>query len=118
MIIVTTDFVPGYDVQEVKGFVRGSTVQSKNVGRDILAGLKNLVGGEIKDYTSMMDSARQQAIGRLVQHAEEKERMLSLPSVWKRPPSPMPLRKLWPMEQPSLFPKGVRDDDRGCADAH
>ncbi|MBN8236027.1 YbjQ family protein [Halobacillus kuroshimensis] len=72
MIIVTTEFVPGYDVQEVKGFVRGSTVQSKNVGKDILAGLKNLVGGEIKDYTSMMDSARQQAIGRLIQHAEEK----------------------------------------------
>lgn len=72
MIIVTTEFVPGYDVQEVKGFVRGSTVQSKNVGKDILAGLKNLVGGEIKDYTSMMDSARQQAIGRLIHHAEEK----------------------------------------------
>ncbi|MGI8314886.1 YbjQ family protein [Halobacillus mangrovi] len=72
MIIVTTDFVPGFEVKELKGFVRGSTVQSKNIGRDILAGLKNVVGGEIKDYTKMMDEARQQAIGRMIQHAEEK----------------------------------------------
>ncbi|KHE67495.1 YbjQ family protein [Halobacillus sp. BBL2006] len=72
MIIVTTDYVPGYEVIELKGFVRGSTVQSKNIGRDILAGLKNIVGGEITDYTKMMDEARQHAIGRMKQHAEEK----------------------------------------------
>ncbi|MYL32793.1 heavy metal-binding domain-containing protein [Pontibacillus yanchengensis] len=72
MIIVTTDFIPGYDIQEIKGFVRGSTVQSKNVGRDILASLKNIVGGEIVDYTKMMDEARQKAIGRMKDHAEEK----------------------------------------------
>ncbi|ELK48859.1 YbjQ family protein [Halobacillus sp. ACCC02827] len=72
MIIVTTDFVHGYDLTAMKGFVRGSTVQSKHIGRDILAGLKNVVGGEIKDYTAMMDEARQQAIGRMIKHAEEK----------------------------------------------
>ena len=72
MIIVNTDFVPGQEIKELKGFVRGSTVQSKNVGRDILASLKNIVGGELVDYTKMMDEARQQAIGRMKEHAEEK----------------------------------------------
>ncbi|MGP4067287.1 YbjQ family protein [Halobacillus sp. B29] len=72
MIIVTTDFIPGYEIKELKGFVRGSTVQSKHIGRDIMAGLKNLVGGEITDYTNMMDQARQQAIGRMVEHGESK----------------------------------------------
>lgn len=72
MIIVNTDFVPGHEVKELKGFVRGSTVQSKNVGRDILASLKNIVGGELVDYTKMMDEARQQAIGRMKKQAEEK----------------------------------------------
>ncbi|WP_226585042.1 YbjQ family protein [Halobacillus litoralis] len=73
MIIVTTDYIPGREIQDLKGFVRGSTVQSKHIGRDLLAGLKNIVGGEITDYTNMMDAARQQAIGRMVKHAEEKE---------------------------------------------
>ncbi len=72
MIIVNTDFVPNQEIKELKGFVRGSTVQSKNVGRDILASLKNIVGGELVDYTKMMDEARQQAIGRMKKHAEEK----------------------------------------------
>ncbi|KGX87929.1 YbjQ family protein [Pontibacillus litoralis] len=72
MIIVTTENIPGYEVLEVNGFVRGSTVQSKNVGRDILAGLKNIVGGEIVDYTNMMNEARQLAIGRMKEHAEQK----------------------------------------------
>lgn len=72
MIIVTTDFVTGSTIKEVKGFVRGSTVQSKNIGRDLLAGLKNIVGGEIRDYTNMMDEARQLAIGRMTEHAKEK----------------------------------------------
>lgn len=72
MIIVTTDDVAGHEIKEVRGFVRGSTVQSKNIGRDILAGLKNVIGGEITDYTEMMDEARQKAIGRMIKHAEEK----------------------------------------------
>ncbi|WP_110113842.1 YbjQ family protein [Bacillus sp. CGMCC 1.16541] len=72
MIIVTTDFVPGKEVKELKGFVRGSTVQSKNIGRDIMAGLKTIVGGEIKEYTDMMEQARKQAIGRMVEDAQQK----------------------------------------------
>ncbi|WP_336990515.1 YbjQ family protein [Bacillus infantis] len=72
MIIVTTEFVPGMTVKELKGFVRGSTVQSKHIGKDILAGFKTIVGGEIKEYTEMMDEARQLAIGRMVEDARKK----------------------------------------------
>lgn len=69
---MTTDFVPGKEIKELKGFVRGSTVQSKNIGRDIMAGLKTIVGGEIKEYTDMMEQARKQAIGRMVEDAQQK----------------------------------------------
>lgn len=72
MIIVTTDTVPGKDITELIGFVRGNTVQSKHIGKDIMAGLKTIVGGEISEYTEMMEEARQKAIGRMVQDAEEK----------------------------------------------
>jgi uncharacterized protein YbjQ (UPF0145 family) len=72
MIIVTTDFVPGKEVKELKGFVRGSTIQSKHIGKDIMAGLKTIVGGEIKEYTEMMEEARQKAIGRMVEDAKAK----------------------------------------------
>ncbi|MEI5908171.1 YbjQ family protein [Bacillus spongiae] len=73
MIIVTTDFVPGKEIKELKGFVRGNTVQTKHIGKDIMAGLKTLVGGEIEEYTEVMDEARQRAIGRMVKDAENKE---------------------------------------------
>ncbi|WP_246938951.1 YbjQ family protein [Bacillus pinisoli] len=72
MIIATTDFVPGKEVKEYIGFVKGSTVQSKHIGKDLLAGLKTIVGGEIKEYTEMMEEARQMAIGRMVKDAEQK----------------------------------------------
>ncbi|QKG84709.1 YbjQ family protein [Kroppenstedtia pulmonis] len=72
MIIVTTDQVPGKEIKEWKGFVKGNTIQTKHFGKDIMAGLKNLVGGEIADYTEMMTQARQVAIGRMVKDAEEK----------------------------------------------
>ncbi|GIN62816.1 UPF0145 protein [Robertmurraya siralis] len=72
MIIVTTDFVPGKEIKELKGFVRGNTIQSKHIGKDILAGLKTIVGGEIGEYTQMMDEARQKAIGRMVEDAKAK----------------------------------------------
>ncbi|RTR31385.1 YbjQ family protein [Robertmurraya yapensis] len=72
MIIVTTDYVPGKEVKELMGFVRGSTIHSKHIGKDILAGLKTIVGGEIKEYTEMMEEARQQAIGRMVEDAKSK----------------------------------------------
>ena len=72
MIIVTTDFVPGKEIKELKGFVKGNTVQSKHIGKDILAGLRTIVGGEIEEYTEMMTEARQKAIGRMADDAKEK----------------------------------------------
>ena len=72
MLIVTTDTVAGKEIAEVLGFVRGSTIRSKNIGKDIGAGLKGLVGGELNGYTEMLNEARQIAIGRMVEDAEAK----------------------------------------------
>lgn len=72
MILVNTNEVPGKDVKEVIGLVRGSTIQSKHIGKDFLAGLKTIVGGEISEYTEMLENARQIAIGRMVKDAENK----------------------------------------------
>ena len=69
MLIVTTNDIPGKSF-EVLGVVRGSTVQSKNFGHDLLAGFRTLVGGEIKDYAEMLVEARQIATGRMVKDAE------------------------------------------------
>ena len=63
MLIVTTESIPGKEIIEVKGLVRGSTVRSKNIGRDIGASIKNLVGGELTGYNEMLTEARQIAIG-------------------------------------------------------
>lgn len=70
MILSTTSEVPGKKTISYIGFVKGSTVQSKNFARDFGASLKTLVGGEIKAYTQMMNDARQIAIGRMVKEAE------------------------------------------------
>ena len=72
MIIVTTENVPGMQVKEYKGFVKGGCIQSKHIGKDILAGLRSIVGGEISEYTQMMEEARQKAIGRMVDEAKSK----------------------------------------------
>ena len=71
MIVVTTEEVPGYRVVEVKGLVRGGVVMATHLGRDIIAGLRNLVGGEVKEYTEMMAQAREIALKRMIQQAEE-----------------------------------------------
>ena len=71
MIIVNTENVPGYEVTEVHGLVRGNIVQSKNIGKDIVAGFRTLVGGEIKEYTEMLTEARQKATALLVKEAEQ-----------------------------------------------
>ena len=68
--LVTLNDYPGYQVSEVLGYVKGSTVQTKNIGRDIGAGLKSLVGGEIKGYSDMMEKARQLATERLLKEAD------------------------------------------------
>lgn len=70
MKISTTDFIPGYEIAEVIDIARGSTVRARNIGRDIFAGLKNIVGGEIGDYTKLLADAREQAIDRMVADAQ------------------------------------------------
>ena len=69
MILVTTNFISGKELETI-AMVKGSTVQCKNVGKDILSGFKNLVGGEIRSYTEMMDEARAIATRRMVEEAE------------------------------------------------
>jgi uncharacterized protein YbjQ (UPF0145 family) len=69
MIYTSTPDVPGREIEEILGVITGSVVQSKHVGRDIMAGLKTIVGGEITSYTELLTEARQIAIGRLVQEA-------------------------------------------------
>ena len=70
MIILTIENVPGKEIKEVKGLVKGSTIRCKNIGRDITASFKNLVGGEMTGYNDMLIEARQIAIGRMVDEAE------------------------------------------------
>jgi len=62
MILVNTPIVPYKEIAEVHGIVRGSTVRARNVGRDIFAGLKNIVGGEISEYTKLQADSRDQAL--------------------------------------------------------
>ncbi len=69
MIIATTDYISGKSI-EVIGLAEGATVQTKNFGRDFMAGLKNLVGGEIKGYTEMMNEARGIARQRMIAQAQ------------------------------------------------
>ena len=69
MILVNTDYVSGKEL-ETLGLVQGSTIQSKNIGRDITQGFKTLVGGELKAYTDMMNEARALATKRMVREAE------------------------------------------------
>ena len=69
IIVTTGEEVPGKKVAQVLGVVRGSTVRARNIGRDIGAGLKNLVGGEIKTYTDMASSARDESFNRMVNQA-------------------------------------------------
>ena len=65
MILSTTETLPNREINEVKGIARGSTVRTRNIGRDILAGFKNLVGGEIEEYTKLQADAGEQALQRM-----------------------------------------------------
>ena len=71
MIMVTTDSVPGKTIKKTLGLVRGNTIRARHLGRDMVAFLRNVVGGEIKDYTKMMAESREQAIDRMIEEAEE-----------------------------------------------
>lgn len=70
MIVVTTPTVTGSEIKEVRGLVRGSSVRTKHVGKDLIATLRNLAGGEIYEYTKMLAQAREQAIDRMIEEAQ------------------------------------------------
>ena len=71
MIITTTENIPNKEITEIIGIARGSTVRARNIGRDIFAGLKNIVGGEIEEYTKLQAEAREQALQRMTEDAEK-----------------------------------------------
>ena len=72
MLLVNTDFITGKEL-ETLGIVKGNVVQCRNVGRDFMAGIKTLVGGELKEYTEMLNQARQIAVKRMVDEAQSLE---------------------------------------------
>lgn len=69
MILSSTETIPNKEIIEIMGIARGSTVRARNIGRDIFAGLKNIVGGEIEEYTKLQAESREQALQRLIQDA-------------------------------------------------
>ena len=70
MIVSTFENIPNKNIIEVLGVVEGSTVRAKHIGKDILAGFKNLVGGEVKQYTELLNDAREEAMSRMKENAE------------------------------------------------
>ena len=71
MIVTTTENIPNREIIEILGIARGSTVRARNIGRDIFAGLKNIVGGEIEEYTKLQAEAREQALQRMIEDAKK-----------------------------------------------
>ena len=69
MIVVTTDFIPGKKIVKQLGLVRGNSVRVRHIGRDIMAGLKTIVGGEVAEYTKMLAETREQALDRMTEEA-------------------------------------------------
>jgi len=71
LIVVTTEQIEGKKIIETLGLVKGSTIRARHIGRDVMAGLRNVVGGEIKDYTVMLAQAREESLGRMIEQAEK-----------------------------------------------
>lgn len=71
MIIVNTSQIVGKEISEVLGLVRGNTIRARHIGQDIMAGLRNIVGGEVKEYTQMISEAREEALKRMIAEAEK-----------------------------------------------
>lgn len=71
MLVVTADQIVGREITETLGLVRGNTIRARHVGRDIVAGLRSIVGGEIHEYAKLMGEAREQALDRMVDEAKE-----------------------------------------------
>ena len=72
MIVSTTDSIPGKEIKEILGIARGNVVRAKHIGKDIMASLKGIVGGEIEQYTELMTDARDQAFERMVTDAQKQ----------------------------------------------
>lgn len=72
IILTNLETVPGRDMTQHLGLVQGNTVRAKHVGRDIMAGLKNIVGGELRGYTELLDDARKEAMSRMVEQARQR----------------------------------------------
>ncbi len=72
MIVSTLEYVPGRNIVEHLGIVQGSTVRAKHIGRDIAAGFKNIVGGELKGYSELLSDSREEAYQRMIRQAEAK----------------------------------------------
>jgi len=72
MIVVTSDTIPGKKIVEVYGVVRGNTIRARHVGRDIMATLRGIVGGEVSEYTKMIAESREQALDRMVAEARKR----------------------------------------------
>ncbi|MBW3163682.1 YbjQ family protein [Ferrimonas balearica] len=70
MIITNIETIPGKTITQHLGLVQGNTVRAKHVGRDLMAGLKNIVGGELKGYTELLNEAREEAVGRMIEQAQ------------------------------------------------
>jgi len=71
VIVTTTSEIPGYKIVKVLGVVSGSTVRAKHIGKDIVAALRHIVGGELKEYTEMLREAREQALKRMIEEAKK-----------------------------------------------
>jgi uncharacterized protein YbjQ (UPF0145 family) len=71
MILSTTETVPGREITEIVGVARGNVIRAKHIGTDIIAALRNLVGGEVSEYTKLMAEAREQALDRMVAQGRE-----------------------------------------------
>ena len=71
MIVVNIDTIPGKKIVEVLGIVKGNTIRARHVGKDILAAFKNIVGGEIEEYTKMVAESREQSLDRMVEDARK-----------------------------------------------
>ncbi len=70
MIVVNTETIPGMRIVALKGMVQGNTIRAKHIGRDLMAGLKNIVGGELKGYTELLTESRREAMDRMLAQAE------------------------------------------------
>ena len=71
MLIVNTETIPGFNIVRVLGLVQGNTIRAKHAGKDFMAGLKNLVGGELKGYTQLLTESRREAMERMIAQAQE-----------------------------------------------